>query len=94
MVNGNPNGYRMAWAPAPVPRPSPALAAPRAPALGQTTPFLESPFVAALTDVIVGGAAAFYAWGLGRAKNPMSTFWYVVAAASGMKFLHDISRID
>ncbi len=88
-----PNGYRMAaWAPA---APAPRTAAPaRGPSLGQGTPFLESPTVAMITDVVVGGAAAFYAWGLGLQKNKMSTFWYVVAAASAMKLLHDISRAD
>jgi hypothetical protein len=82
-----PNGYRMAWAPA-----APRLAVARPPSLGQNVPFLESPTVAIITDLIVGSTSAFYAWGLGRQRNNMSTLWYVVAAAAGMKLLHDISR--
>lgn len=84
-----PNGYRMAWAPAAL---RPAVGA--APSLGEATPFLESPLVATLTDAIVGISATYFAWGLAKQGNKMSTPLYVVAAVSGVKFLHDMSRID
>lgn len=90
-----PNGYRLApWAPA-APRLSQQVQQVMvAPTTGGTTDFLESPSVAILTDLVVGSASAFYAWGLGLQKNKMSTFWWVIAGASGIKLLHDLSRLE
>lgn len=89
MVQGN---YRPSWAPA-----QPKVQAPAPLKLGQTappSPFLDSPVLALLTDAVVALSAAFYGWGLSVAKNKMSTVMYVIAAASTMKGLHDLGRID
>lgn len=81
------NGYRMAWTPAPAPLEGRSL--------GQAEfPFTLRPLPALLTDIVVTVTAGFYAWGLGRAKNSWSTLWWVIAAASAMKGLHDISRLE
>jgi hypothetical protein len=79
--------YRPSWAPA----------NPKPPELSQTappTPFLESPVLAVITDVVVAASAAFYGWGLSLQKNKWSTLMYVISAASVMKLLHDLGRTE
>jgi hypothetical protein len=86
------NGYRMAWSPA-QPKPQGQAQAELSQA-APPTPFLESPVLASITDVVVGTAAGFYAWGLGMQKNKWSTLMWVISAANFMKLLHDLGRIE
>lgn len=86
------------WSPAPHrPLPSPyrtrigqatAPAEPRKP-----NPFFDSPLLALVTDASAAGMSAYLAWGLGKAGNTWSTFFWVLSAAMGMKALHDLSRV-
>lgn len=79
--------YAMSWAPGA----RASLARPRK-ELGQNA-FLEGPLLAALTDFVAAGASGYLAWGLGRVHNSWSTFWWIAAALSAMKGLHDLSRM-
>jgi hypothetical protein len=78
--------YAMSWAPG-----VRTLARPRR-SLGQTK-FFESPLLALMTDAVAAGASAYLAWGLGHYGNKWATFFWVVAAASAVKGLHDMSRL-
>lgn len=93
MTTMHQNGYRMDWAPAKA-RPQAQIAQAQLSQVAPPTPFLESPVLAAITDVVVGTASGFYAWGLGLQKNKLSTVMWVVAAASFMKLLHDLGRLE
>jgi hypothetical protein len=60
---------------------------------GALTAFVDSPELAALTDIAAASASAYFAYGLGRVQNKWSTFWWVISAGATIKLLHDVSRI-
>lgn len=78
--------YAMSWAP------GAATMARTRRSLGQNA-FIESPVLALATDAVAVGSSAFLAWGLGAANNKWATFWWIVAVASAVKGLHDMSRL-
>lgn len=80
--------HRPAWSPAPFRFPQQA---PKS--LGQGSGFLESPVLALTLDTWTAITAAYLGWGFGQRGNNWSTFWYVVAAVSGFKALHDLGRM-
>lgn len=60
---------------------------------GGRNPFFDSPLLALVTDGSAAAMSAYLAYGLGRAGNKWSTFFWVVSAAMTMKALHDMSRL-
>jgi hypothetical protein len=86
-TNGLAN--RPAWTPAPFRFPPQDAKK----SLGQGGGFLDSPVLAVTLDGWTTLTAAYLGWGFGQRHNNWSTFWYVVAAVSGFKFLHDLGRI-
>ena len=94
------NGFGLhEWRPA---YPTPPSIIPRR--VGQATPasttpptppaanLLDSPELAAASDFATSVASGFLAYNLGRVRNPASTFWVIVSVATGVKFLHDLSK--
>jgi hypothetical protein len=95
------------WRPMPYAPPSAPYQAVRPKKLGEvtvpaSTTILDSPLLALSTDVIAALAGGYLAWSLGasgpRGEPPVSrtwsTIWWVVAAAAGIKGLHDLSRLN
>lgn len=74
------------WSPAPLGQ---AVAPPPTP----MDAFLGSPGVSLATDLTAAAVATALAVTLNKAKSSWSTFWIVVAAASGVKAFHDVSHL-
>lgn len=86
--------FSMSWKPAQSKVPSPIQQTKR---LGQPSsqfpvPFIDSPELAAMLDLTASAASAYLAFGLQKAGNKWSTFWWIASAATGIKLLHDLSR--
>lgn len=66
--------------------------------LGEGAPpsatLLDSPLLSLATDVTAAGASAYLAYGLGKLNSGWSTFWWIAAAAAGVKALHDLARAN
>lgn len=99
MRNGNGNGR--GWSPVRY-VPPPVTFSDRRPVLGEVAPaaVLESPLLSLGTDIVAVGASAYLAYGLsaeaaaqGRTTG-WSTFWWIAAAAVGVKALHDLARLN
>jgi hypothetical protein len=95
------------WRPIPYAPPPAPYQAVRPKKLGEvtvapSTTILDSPLLALSTDVVAALAGGYLAWSLGaagpRGEAPVSptwsTIWWVVAAAAGIKALHDLSRLN
>lgn len=87
------------------PRWTPAFAAPRVmnPHLGQTTPmttttgklaFIDSPFVALISDVAAASALASLGYVFYKGKSAWSNFFFAAAAAAAVKAIVDIQRLQ
>jgi hypothetical protein len=90
-------GYAPSWSPIPLralPSPyarRPAMARPAS--LGQQGQnFFDSPITAMVVDATAAVTSGYIAYQWRRALPGWSTFFWVVASASFMKFLHDLSR--
>ena len=99
MINTLP--ARQTWRPVPYVPPSAHYEAVRPKALGEvtvpaSTTLLDSPLLALATDVTAVSASAYLAFNLSRLDPPSgwATFWWIVAAASGVKALHDLARLN
>lgn len=65
--------------------------------MGQATtamvPLIESPELAALTDLAAAGASGFLSHALYRNNRPTwGLIWALVSVGAGVKLLHDLSR--
>jgi len=92
------NGFGFQWRPAyPVPpsiisRRMGQAAVSTTPPPSPTQSLLDSPELAAASDFATAVASGYLAYNLGRVHNSWATFWVVVSAATGIKFLHDLSK--
>lgn len=88
-------GFVNGWSPV---RYVPPPAAYQATRLGEvSTPsstLLDSPLLSLATDVTAAGASAYLAYGLGKLGSGWATFWWIAAAAAGVKGLHDLARLN
>lgn len=59
-----------------------------------STTILDSPLLSLATDVTAAGASAYLGYGLNKLGSGWATFWWIAAAAAGIKALHDLARLN